>query len=67
MPFHSASGPREGVEHPVIIDWRTVEQRARKLRAEAFAQILGAPWRWTRARIERVRAPLDFAPIGTCP
>ncbi len=65
MPFHSATGPREGVDS--VIDWRTVERRARKLRADAFAQLLGAPWRWTRERIARVRAPLDFAPIGTCP
>lgn len=66
MSIHSDTGPREGVDQ-AILDWRKVERRARKLRAEAFTQAFGAPWRWARKRIARARAPLDFAPVGTCP
>jgi len=52
------------------IGWEVVtrmEHRATKLRAEAFARAFRTPWRWLRARIARARAPMDFAPIGTCP
>jgi len=57
------------IEYPTL-DWDVVVQmqrRARKLRAEAFTRALCAPWVWLKFRIERARAPLDFAPIGTCP
>jgi hypothetical protein len=41
--------------------------RARKLRAEAFTRAFRAPWSWLHSRIARARAPMDFAPVGTCP
>ena len=69
MPTHSALGSRDGVDRPSF-DWEVVEEsirQARRMRAEAFVQLLAAPRNWLRARIERARAPLDFAPFGTCP
>jgi len=62
-------GLRKGADRPEI-DWVAVEQiqrRARRTRAEVFTQAFGAPWAWIRVRVERARAPLDFAPVGTCP
>ena len=39
------------------------QRRARSLRAEALARTVGAPWRWLRTRVERLRAPIDFEPV----
>jgi len=50
------------------LDWDVIEaarRRARVLRAQAFVRAFGAPTRWLRKRSERLRAPIDFEPIGT--
>lgn len=40
-----------------------LERRARSLRAEGLARAVGAPSRWLRTRVERLRAPIDFEPL----
>ena len=55
---------------PVKLDWEVVAQaqrRARQLRAEAFTHALCAPGRAIQTLIDRARAPIEFAPVGTCP
>ena len=67
MHPHPAITLRDGTP---TIDWEVVEQlqrRARRLRSEAATRALGAPFRRARERVARALAPLDFAPIGTCP
>jgi hypothetical protein len=39
------------------------ERRARSLRAEVLVRTVGAPWRWLRTHVERLRAPIDFEPV----
>ena len=31
--------------------------------AEALVRAAGAPWRWFRTRVDRLRAPIDFEPV----
>ena len=66
-----SSDPRlwDPVEHPAIgrDEMAKALRRARKLRAEAFTRAFRAPWSRLHSRIVRLRAPMDFAPIGTCP
>ncbi len=52
------------------LDWEIValaQRRARELRAEAFTRAIFAPWKSIRSRVDRARAPIEFAPVGTCP
>jgi hypothetical protein len=55
---------------PAKLDWEIValaQRRARRLRAEAFTRAIYASWRAIRTLIARARAPIEFAPVGTCP
>lgn len=45
------------------VDVAKLQRCARELRAGALLQAVGAPWRWLRTRVERLRAPIDFEPL----
>ena len=46
-----------------VVEVAPLQPRARALRAAVLARAAGAPWRWLRNRVERLRAPIDFEPI----
>jgi hypothetical protein len=46
-----------------VVEVAKLQRRARGLRAEALLRAVGAPWRWLRTRVERLRAPIDFEPL----
>lgn len=57
---HLVDGAQEGE-----LELLEVQRRAQSLRAEVLTRAVCAPWRWLRTRVERLRAPIDFEPIGT--
>lgn len=40
-----------------------LQHHTQGLRTEPLAQAVGAPWRWLRSRVERLRTPIDFEPL----
>jgi hypothetical protein len=46
-----------------VVEVAPVQRLAWGLGAGVLARAVGAPWRWLRTRVERLRAPIDFEPL----
>ncbi len=46
-----------------VVEVALPQRHARGLRPGLLVRAVGAPWRWLRTRVERLRAPIDFEPL----